>query len=646
VARCVLALSAFACKKPAVVATTPTLYLRNDANGDGRPDFAWSDSDSTVHMRLSAPARNSTTVRGAQEWRWSVAAASETRVTRIAFLGDLTGDRFAEFAVVEQSLTQETCAPARLHIFSGGSVGPDRAPRFTLSDNDALRRRMLPPDANVAQPSPTEPAQADGGSTEITAHFARIGHLLQPVEGAPGRWIVAVTESLQASASRPPPAPADNGTVSDISTYCGRDELWLMRGLEPSPSQRLVIETGAVTAFATGDLDGDSMTDLAVLVPPQIELYRGTATGFERSPSGRLHDPHDDPQRVSSLAIGDVNHDGRSELVVTFEYSPTHDGLARVGAIHYAPFAPNHDSKLLVIQSDTTLGEGRRALVLQNSTPFINTQRQWVMLSDPNTNSLYMYDGAGSGALLQPARVLRSPIGSEQFGSAVVTLSPTGPLVARAVNTQSGRVELWQVDHHTGALQQVAEPQLASTSPMLLASYNNRVAQQRPAIAAPTTSYGGCDVPNPREQVVIDENAPDLMQRALITALNSLAVVFTEHDAAVRDVTNADTRSESSRTDIVATLADCHRATLKHNCDQDSRVQLTVRAIDPTHAVISGVAWIGSSVADERACVSTLIGQTIESATPLYRPPSARRPTEPVISSSLTINLRRGSAQQ
>ncbi len=575
----------FACKKtaPPTALTLPAEV--NDSDGDHLGDFAWTEPNGAVRVRQSTQAPPS------PGWSWRVADPTLSFVSQLAFLGDLNGDRVAEFAVVEQSLSQETCAPGKVHVFSGSRAGLDRAPMFAVGSLDPQHISL--PDAAV-------PGRL---------HFARTGHLIHRVASGDARWIIGVTQELEAppagrmtSRTTPPPALSTQQRVA----FCGQDELWLYQGVQLK--QRIAIETGAVTAVATGDLDGDGLTDLAVLVPPQIELYRGTRDGFESQPSHRMHDPHDDRQRVSGLAIDDINGDSQGELIVTFEYSPSHDGFARVGAVHFEPLSDHVQTRTLVIQSQSAQGEGRSVIVLRPRLSALSLQRRAVVVADPETNSLYVYDRFAQAEQLLPTAVLRSPIGTEQFGTAITALSANGPLAVRGVNAQTGGVQLWQISLQNTAPRELVPTQLLGEHPMAIAARDNQITSQRAVMAASMRSFGGCDVATPREQVVIEDSRPDALQRAIILALNT-------------------------QSDLLDKIAECHRVALRQNCEYESRLQLTLTGNVANRPILRGIAWIGSSRPDERQCVSTLVGREILATQHLDE------------STSLTLTLLRGRAQ-
>lgn len=602
---CSLAVS---CKKEQVASiVSPEKLPINDGNGDYLPDYAWSDPNGAVVVQFSLPngAQPAPPPSPPSRWTWNVADPTHFRITHFAWLGDVNNDHFADLAVVEQSLAQETCADSKVHVFTGSRTGLSPTPQWTASDTAQALNGL----------GNSSPNDGGVGPAHGPAHFAQMGRILHRVAGDRPLWIASATNT-----------PPRQGSSTENIAYCGLDELWLYRELNQQPTQRIVIETGTVTAIATGFLDGDTFVDLAVLVPPQIEIYRGNSSGFERTPTARLHDPHDDPQRVSNLAIDDVDGDGVGELLVTFEYSPTHDGLAHVGAVHFDPLSPSIETQTLVIHSDSTHGEGRSITVLRVMDPRTHrlTRQRYVVVADPETNSLFRYErflrsNTSNTALIEPSFALRSPLGSEQFGSAMVALSRTGPLLVRAVDRQTARVQLWRLNAVDGGLQPLFTGQLLGEHPMALAALTQQIATQRPLIAATLGGYGGCDVPEPREQVIIDESRPDALQASIIAALNN------------ESLTPAEGRAN---TGVIQTLADCHRAALRENCEHESRLQLTITGNTNNLSTIRGIAWIGPSRPDERRCVTALMGRELQSSQPFDE------------STNVSFTLRRGRAQQ
>lgn len=110
----------------------------------------------------------------------------------------------------------------------------------------------------------------------------------------------------------------------------------------PARTGPLVDADVRVYGMAQGDVDGDGMTDLVIsagpwdsdgdgtVPPPRLQLLWGTRGGFAEGP---LIAPADTVS-ADSIALGDVDHDGRPDVVFGRSTAP---GGGRVGVVRGVP---------------------------------------------------------------------------------------------------------------------------------------------------------------------------------------------------------------------------------------------------------------------------------------------------------------------
>ncbi len=130
------------------------------------------------------------------------------------------------------------------------------------------------------------------------------------------------------------------------------------------------------TSVAIGDLDGDGRADLAVvnLLGHTVSVFRNTSTGAGviRYAARADFATGSGSTRPASVAIGDLDGDGRADLVVANENSHTVSvfrNTSTVGAISYAPKADfSTGSRPISVAIGDLDGDGQADLAVANSS--------------------------------------------------------------------------------------------------------------------------------------------------------------------------------------------------------------------------------------------------------------------------------------
>jgi MYXO-CTERM domain-containing protein len=183
----------------------------------------------------------------------------------VASVGDLDGDGYGDFAVASSGYTADA---SLVYVFRGGAAGPAEEADGTIFAGNGLRSIAAAGDVN-----------GDG-----------FGDVLV-------------------------------GSGSD-SHYVGRFELFLGDGITVSSTPAVTFagttsfEYLAYALAAMGDVDGDGYDDVLVSAHGagvgEVDLYRGTATGIEATPSTTLSGALEG--LGGTLAVGDFDADGFADV--------------------------------------------------------------------------------------------------------------------------------------------------------------------------------------------------------------------------------------------------------------------------------------------------------------------------------------------
>ncbi|MBO9205474.1 MULTISPECIES: FG-GAP-like repeat-containing protein [Niastella] len=194
------------------------------------------------------------------------------------------------------------------------------------------------------------------GAVRATVTAATINTLTVIVPGGASYAPITVTTSgLTAYSSRPFTVTFPGGGAITSSSFDNKIDL----GTEDSPYD-----------IASGDLDGDGKPDIVVVnggYPYSISVYRNTSSGGSLSFAPKI----DYPTGIGpfSIAIGDIDGDGKPDVVVANEYSFTISVFRNTGTAGSISFDPGKDIPALN-PSDIVIADldkdGRSDLIVTN----------------------------------------------------------------------------------------------------------------------------------------------------------------------------------------------------------------------------------------------------------------------------------------
>ncbi len=301
----------YAAKIDFTTGTSPRSVAIGDLNGDGRPDLAIANlSSNSVSVLLNTTAPGATTPSYAAKTDLTTGTSP-----RSVAIGDLNGDgkpdlAIANFGSASVSVLLNTTTPgattpsyaAKTDFTTGdapssvaiGDLNGDGRPDLAIANLGADSVSVL---LNTTTPGATTPSYAS--KTDFTAGDAPVSVVAGDLNGD-GRPDLAIANSFSNSVS-----VLLNTTTPGATT--------------PSYAAKTDFTTGTNPySVAIGDLNGDGKPDLAIANRDanSVSLLLNTATPGATVPDYATKTDFATGTVPSSVAIGDLNGDGRPDLAI------------------------------------------------------------------------------------------------------------------------------------------------------------------------------------------------------------------------------------------------------------------------------------------------------------------------------------------
>jgi hypothetical protein len=140
------------------------------------------------------------------------------------------------------------------------------------------------------------------------------------------------------------------GDESSIQLYTGADGNFMLRAVSPT----LTLAQGNVQSIATGDLDGNGWLDLVIGSSAQSQFYLNDGRG-----GFTQHNFGNSGENISSVALADINGDGALDIIAGGYYPTPNDGSVGDGGQPSKIFLNDGDG---TFTKSTDFGNGREAI--------------------------------------------------------------------------------------------------------------------------------------------------------------------------------------------------------------------------------------------------------------------------------------------
>jgi hypothetical protein len=430
-----------------------------DVNGDGYVDLLianpFFERTITLNLFLGGPAGLASTPS------WSLSGASPTDPTGQQFsgVGDLNGDGFGDVVVRGPLRVPEDLTSAQMYVFLGSPVGLPQGASQVLSGVLAVSLAGVGDvngdgygDFAVGNPSIGSDRSAPEGAVMIFRGSAQGVETMpsQIIEGAPGSYLTGTAvagggdldgdgncDLIIGAAGISRGKGRRSGTVA-IHPGDGRTFSML-------PTRVLVSdendESFGRVVDATGDVNGDGLSDLVVASPVtaataginvgRVRLYLGLLGGVSETPTRTWEGEVDGARFGTAISSdGDLNGDGFADLVVGAPYQNPIQSPSRLGTA----------TVFLGSATGPGVSYARR---IDGASPGVELGTSLALAGDINGDSIadlavgnpnqgvLVFFGARSGIGVTPSQTIRSML--PFFGSLVarLLLQPVIPGFAR-----------------------------------------------------------------------------------------------------------------------------------------------------------------------------------------------------------------------
>jgi hypothetical protein len=316
-------------KRSDLSSTDVTFIGFGDLNGDGKPDLVTVDPN----------AASATVMLGAGDGAFQILNSYETEGTSPLFgiLGDLNGDGKTDLAVANacQINFQNTCTGAVIVLLANGNGTLQGPPDYPVTGNSNLESLAVADFNGDGRPDLAELAINFNGPSFPSASLKV---LLGQADGTfvAGRS-TAVANTFVNSFNTPlvvgdfnRDGKVDLATTACLDQACTTVGLAVLLGNGDGTFRPPLLSTPLlILALAVGDFNGDGKLDLASVTntctgPNDFVCNHGFVNILLGNGDGTFHAPVNYPfvgAETGSVAVGDLNRDGKLDLVVTAESS-------------------------------------------------------------------------------------------------------------------------------------------------------------------------------------------------------------------------------------------------------------------------------------------------------------------------------------